>query len=200
MLKQLPSLDRLLRTLQRVPYLASKNLYHVALYFVQLDDEALAKVCEALREAHQAVKKCTQCCNLVEKEKICSICSDARRDKTAVCIVETWHDLMALEKAGGYRGLYHILGGALSPLEGITVDKLTISALLQRVDNPEIEEVIFATNPTPEGEATASYIVSKITRSSLKVSKLASGIPIGSPLQNMDRVTVYKALQNRRPF
>lgn len=200
MLKHLPSLDRLIRVLQRVPYLASKNIYPVALHFVNLDEEGLKKVCDALVQAQKKIKKCSVCFNFVEEGNVCFLCTDSGRDVTMVCVVETWHDLMALEKAGGYKGLYHILGGALSPLEGITVDKLTIASLLKRLEQKTIQELIFATNPTPEGEATASYIVSKCTNASLKTSKLASGVPIGSHLQTMDRVTVYKALQNRRPF
>jgi recombination protein RecR len=200
MLKDLPSLERLVRLLQRVPYLASKNIYPVALHFISLDEEGLKKVCDALVQAQKTVKKCSICFNFVEGDIVCSLCTNPSRDKTVVCVVETWHDLLALEKAGGYKGLYHILGGALSPLEGITVDKLTISQLLKRVEGTEVQELIFATNPTPEGEATASYIVSKCNNASLKTSKLASGVPIGSHLQAMDRVTVYKALQNRRPF
>ena len=115
-------------------------------------------------------------------------------------MVESWHDLVAIERAGGYDGVYHVLGGALCPLDGIGPEDLTIDALLKRVVSSKISEIILATNPTPEGEATASFIASKLTDSKLKVSKLVSGVPIGSSLEKMDRITVYKALSGRRPF
>jgi recombination protein RecR len=126
------------------------------------------------------------------------LCSSPGRDKTTICVVETWLDLQAIEKMGDFRGVYHVLGGALCPLEGIGPDNLSINALIKRI-TPDVRELIFATNPTPEGEATASFISSKIMMP-VAVSKLASGVPIGSSLEYMDRITIHKALSGRRPF
>jgi len=132
---------------------------------------------------------------------LCSICSSKRRDKPSICVVETWHDLFAIERAGGFEGVFHILGGVLCPLEGVGPENLNIQSLLKRVDKT-VKEIIFATNSTPEGEATASFISSKIAEknSDVIISRLASGVPIGSTLEYMDRVTIYKALSGRRPF
>jgi len=198
--KGLPHLEKLIRRLQRIPYLASKNIYRVALYFLETRNEDIDLLCEAIINAKKHITKCKMCCNFSESASLCSLCSDKKRDSSHICIVETWHDLMAIEKAGGYKGLYHILGGALCPLEGVGVDDLTINMFIDRLKKSDIKEVIFATNPTPEGEATASYIASKIQDFPCTISKLASGVPIGSSIDAMDRVTVYKALMGRRPF
>lgn len=195
----LPSLQRLLRQLQNVPYLASKNLYRVAAYFLSSDQKSIDQLCTAILEAKKNIRPCKICFNWAEGDALCEICSLSVRDKASICVVETWHDLMAIERSGDYKGVYHVLGGALCPLEGIGPDNLTVDALVKRVDD-SIEELIFATNPTPEGEATASFIVSKLEGKEVKISRLASGIPIGSNLEYMDRVTIYKALSGRRPF
>jgi recombination protein RecR len=198
--KGLPRLEKLIRRLQRIPYLASKNIYRVALYFLEAKKDDVQQLCESILDAKKYITKCQVCCNLAESESLCSLCLDKKREKSHICIVETWHDLIAIEKAGGYKGVYHVLGGSLCPLDGIGVDDLSIDLLLKRFEDQSVKEVIFATNPTPEGEATASYIASKMQGLSCIISKLASGVPIGSSLDTMDRVTVYKALMGRRPF
>jgi len=200
MLKNLPSLDRLIRTLQNVPYLASKNVYRVSMYFLGINDKELERFCSAVLDAKKKLKKCLQCFNWCEDGELCSICLSAKRDQGLICVVESWHELLAIEKAGGYTGVYHVLGGVLCPLEGIGPKDLTIDALVQRVSKEGFVELILATNLTPEGEATASYIASKLQGTNFKISKLASGVPIGSNLESMDRVTIYKALSCRRPF
>ncbi|HLF67377.1 MAG TPA: recombination mediator RecR [Gammaproteobacteria bacterium] len=200
MLRKLPSLERLIRQLQYVPYLASKNIYRVALHFLESDEHKLEQFCAVLLQAKKNLMTCQVCYNWHEKEDACALCSDERRDKTKICVVETWHDLMAIERAGGYEGLFHVLGGSLCPLEGIGPDNLTIDALVQRVHAMKECELIFATNPTPEGEATASFIASKLEGGAVTISKVASGLPIGSSLAYMDRVTIFKALSGRRPF
>jgi len=211
MFAQLPVLQKLIRQLQRVPYLASKNVYKVAAYFLTSDDKVIEQLCQTILEAKRAIQCCSVCHNWTENTALCSICSSDKRDKSVICVVETWLDLFAVEKAGGYNGVYHVLGGVLCPLDGIGPDNLNIETLLQRVNKSnavennvesnkeDIKEVIFATNPTPEGEATANLISSKI-KVPLHVSKLASGVPTGSSLEYMDRVTIYKALLGRRPF
>jgi len=152
------------------------------------------------REARRCLSRCKRCFNWKEAGDLCGICLQNKRNVQLLCVVETWHDLLAIERAGGYTGLYHVLGGALSPLDGIGPEDLTISALLKRLEDESVSEIIFATNPTPEGEATASFILSKLKRTDIKASKLASGVPTGSSLDTMDRVTIYKALLGRRPF
>lgn len=200
MVTQLPALQKLIRQLQRVPYLASKNIYRVACHFLTSDDKQIEAFCQAIIEAKKNIRPCSRCFNWTEQKELCDICSSVKRAHGIICVVETWHDLWALENAGEYRGVYHVLGGALCPLEGIGPDHLTIKQLIARVGLGDVEELIFATNPTPEGEATASYIHSKISKLPIKVSRLASGVPIGASLEYMDRVTISKALLGRQPF
>lgn len=199
MIEQSPSLLALLRQLQRVPYLASKNLYVVAQYFLDLDSQSAEQFCKTLMSVKQNLEKCIECWSWKEKDKVCSFCMSAKRDKQVICVVESWRDLIALEKTGGYLGMYHVLGGALCPLDGIGPENLTIKQLLERVDKG-CGEIIFAFNQTPEGEATASYIAHKLKGKPVKISCLARGLPVGSSLEAMDRLTVYKALSERRPF
>lgn len=200
MLRALPTLEKLIRQLQRVPYLASKNIYRVALYFLQQDIKQVEQFCAVVLEAKRKLVPCRICFNWAESDNQCFVCSQSKRDASVICVVETWHDLLAIEKSGSYQGVYHVLGGVLCPLEGIGVEDLHIAPLLTRLKDRKIKEVIFATNPTPEGEATASFIASKLKDASIVISRLASGVPIGSSLEYLDRVTIFKALTGRRPF
>jgi len=200
MIHDLPSLQDLIHHLRRIPFLASKNIYRVALHFLTRDQKEIEAFCAALLQAKEKIMRCTVCYNWTQSEDICSICRDDARDKRIICVVETWQDLTAIERAGGYKGMYHVLGGSMCPLEGIGPEDLTIDLLLKRVENTAIDEIIFATNPTPEGEATASFISTKLSEHSLALSKLASGVPTGSSLEYMDRITIAKALSGRRPF
>jgi recombination protein RecR len=134
-----------------------------------------------------------------ERDKNCLFCDSPKRDASVICVVETWHELIAIEKTRGYTGLYHVLGGAICPLEGIGPEDLSINLLITRI-NEKVKEVILATNQTPEGEATATYIAHKLKNKSIIISCLARGIPVGSQLESMDHVTVFKALSERRPF
>ena len=201
MLQNLPTLKKLVLQLQRIPYLASKNIYRVAAHFLSSDLNSLEQFCSVLLDAKKNVKLCKECFNWTENNDKCHICLNLKRDKSVICVVETWHDLLAIERAGGYNGIYHVLGGALSPLEGIGPQDLRIDVLTKRV-NDKVREIIFATNPTPEGEATASYIFLKLEdkKKELVFSRLASGVPVGSSLQYMDRMTIHKAIHGRRPF
>jgi recombination protein RecR len=211
---KLPSLQLLLRHLQKVPYLASKNLYRVATHFLQMDEKQLRQFCDMLLRAHEHVVRCDVCCAWQEKGELCQFCSSTRRDLRAVCIVESWQDLLSIEKSGAFRGLYHVLGGVLSPLDGIGSEHLSIDKLITRIDAkgvqsegevgpsiPVIQELIFALNQTPEGEATTAYIVEKIKHHThLKITCLAQGMPVGASIEFMDRLTVYKALDQRKEF
>lgn len=200
MMHDLPSFAQLLKQLQQVPYLASKNLYKVALHFITMNERNLEQFCAALLQAKNRLEQCRSCFSWKEKEQACSFCSSPKRDHSIVCVIEQWQELLSIEKTGGYVGLYHVLGGSICPLEGIGPEDLTIENLIARVKNNVIHEVILATNQTPEGEATAAYIASKLKGTSVKISCLARGVPVGSSLEFMDRLTVYKALSERRPF
>jgi recombination protein RecR len=199
MIEQNPTLLAFLKQLQRVPYLASKNLYIVAQHFLDLDEHSTEQFIRTLASLKQNLAKCTECWSWKEKERECTFCTSTKRDKNTICVIETWRDLIALEKTGGYKGMYHVLGGALCPLDGIGPENLTIKQLVERVDRG-CTELIFAFNQTPEGEATAAYIATKLKGKQIRISCLARGLPVGSSLEAMDRLTVYKALSERRPF
>lgn len=200
MLEELPTLAHLLKVLQQVPYLASKNLYRVAAHFLEMQPQQIAQFCASIETAYERLKKCDICFYWQEVSAECIFCSSSKRDKTIVCVVETWQEILAIEKTRGYLGVYHVLGGSISPLEGIGPEDLTIGSLLDRASNGTIKEIILATNQTPEGEATATYIARKLKGITIEVSCLARGLPVGSSLEAMDRLTVFKALSERRPF
>lgn len=199
-MEKLQSLQQFLRHLQQVPYLASKNLYRVAEYFLMLDQEKTELFCAALLRLKETLEQCSDCFVWKDKTGSCLYCHSSQREKTIICVVETWHDLLAMERAGGYKGLYHILGGSLCPLDGIGPEELTIHDLLRRVQEQSIEEVILAMNQNPEGEATAAYIAHKLKESAVRITSLARGVPVGSSLEYMDKLTLFKALTERRPF
>jgi recombination protein RecR len=199
MIDNLPTVLQLIRHLQQVPYLASKNIYRVTDYFLSLDPQRAEQLCQAILDAKKNIMQCEQCCAWKERNQACIYCSSPKRDITTICVVETWQELMSIEKTGGYHGVYHVLGGVISPLDGIGPDDLTIEHLVHRI-NDATKEVILATNQTPEGEATAAFIATKLKKTSVIISCLARGIPVGSSLEFMDKLTVYKALSERRPF
>lgn len=199
MIEQLPPLVHLIKYLQQVPYLASKNIYRVANYLLSMSPEKAEQFCKAILTAHHEIVRCAVCCTWKEQAKECLFCSSSKRDQSVICVVETWQELMTIEKTGGYQGVYHVLGGVISPLDGVGPEDLTIAYLIKRI-NEQVKEVILATNQTPEGEATAAFIAHKLKKFPIIVSCLARGIPVGSSLEFMDRLTVYKALSERRPF
>ncbi len=199
-MQELPTLVHLLKILQQVPYLASKNLYRVAAHFLEMEQQQMTQFCAALEAAKKKLKKCDICFYWQEVSQGCTFCSSVQRDQTLVCVVETWQEILAIEKTKGYNGCYHVLGGSISPLDGIGVDDLTINSLIMRVEKGTIKELILATNQTPEGEATATYIARKLKDKNVIISCLARGLPVGSSLEGMDRLTVFKALSERRPF
>lgn len=199
MINDLPSLAQLLKNLQQVPYLASKNIYRVASHFLHMDEKKAEQFCAIILEAKRKIVQCATCYCWQERERNCLFCSAAKRDQTLVCVVETWQELLAIEKTSGYSGVYHVLNGAISPLDGIGPDDLTIMPLVARVD-AGVTEIILAMNQTPEAEATSAYIASKLRGKNVTITCLARGLPVGSSLETMDRLTVYKALSERRPF
>ncbi len=195
----LPSFKRLIAQLQKVPSLASKHVYKVAAYVVKSKPQLVEELCNAMLDARANILNCKNCSNWTEGSDTCNVCVDTTRDRSVICVVEQWYDLLAIERVGIYRGVYHVLGGALCPLDGIGPSALSIGQLLARL-NENVSEIIFATNPTPEGEATAGYIASLISDRSIKISKFASGLPTGSLLEFMDKVTIHQAFIGRRPF
>lgn len=198
-MQQLPTFQQLVRQLQKVPFLASKNVYRVASFLLDADQKFIENFCKLIFDARARVKHCQICFNWAEGEALCSLCSHPKRDRSRICVVETWHDLCALERAEQYTGVYHILGGSLSPLEGRGPEQLQIESLIKRVDET-VKEIILATNPTPEGETTANFIASRLASKQIVISRLASGMPTGSSLEYLDRITISKALMGRRPF
>ncbi len=200
MLHTLPTIKNLLNNLQQVPYLASKNLYRVASHFLQMDPIKVQQFCATLVEASKNLQKCSVCCVWKEKEQDCLFCSSHSRNKKIVCLVETWQELLIIDRSGAFNGVFHVLGGAISPLNGVGPDDLSIHQLIKRVASGSVQEIILATNQTPEGEATASFIANKLEPFRVKISCLAKGVPVGSTLEYTDRLTLYKALAGRRPF
>lgn len=203
MMNNLPTLVRLLKQLQQVPYLASKNLYRVVQHFLEMDPERMKIFAQVLVDAHKQLVKCKKCFAWQEREAECMFCSDPQRDHSVVCVVETWHDLFAIERSGAYKGHYHILGGAIHPLDGVGPEDLTIDALIERISSDH-KEIILAMNQTPEGDATAAFIARKLklskVGSDIFLTCLARGVPVGGSLEYTDRLTVNKALSERRAF
>ena len=201
MMDHLPHVLQFLKQLQQVPYLASKNLYRVAHHFLEMDDQRFEHFLQTLRSAHQYTVKCGTCWSWKEQNIACPWCSSAKRNQQQICVVETWHDLYAIEKTGAYQGTYHVLGGAICPLDGIGPEDLMIESLLERAKN-SCQEIILAMNQTPEGEATAAFIARKLETNTkdIRVTCLSRGVPVGSSLESMDRLTIFKALTERRMF
>ena len=191
-----PSVDNLVAQLTRLPGIGSRTAQRLAFHVLSTPkDEALA-LATAIEEVKERVRFCRECGNLTEEE-LCSICLDARRDRTVVCVVEQPVDVISLERTHEYRGLYHVLGGSLSPLDGVEPEHLRIDELLQRVAQGEIREVVLATNPNMTGEATAAYLADRL-RDRATVTRLASGLPVGGDLEYADEVTLGRALAGRR--
>jgi recombination protein RecR len=199
MIEQLPSLSKFVRQLQTLPYLAHKNVYRVADHILRLKEQDFELFMQVLEQVKKNTQLCSVCCAWQEVGRSCLMCDPSKRDLSVICVVETWHDLLALERTQAYKGTYHVLGGALSPLDGIGPEDLTIAQLCQRI-NPVTKEVILALNQTPEGEATAAYIGRQLEAHHIPLSCLARGVPVGGLLDSMDRLTVGKALSERRPF
>jgi recombination protein RecR len=191
-----PSVDNLVAQLTRLPGIGSRTAQRLAFHLLSVGkDEALA-LATAIEEVKERVRFCRECGNLTEEE-LCSICLDPRRDRTVVCVVEQPVDVISLERTHEFRGLYHVLGGSLSPLDGVEPEHLRIDELLRRVAGGEITEVVLATNPNMTGEATAAYLADRL-RDRATVTRLASGLPVGGDLEYADEVTLGRALAGRR--
>lgn len=180
----------------RLPGIGMKSAQRLAYHVMSMSDEEAQSFADAIICAHSTVKCCKECQNLTENE-LCPICSDDMRDRGVICVVETPKDISAFERTNEYKGVYHVLHGLISPLDGITPDKIRLKELLARISAGEVKEVIMATNPTVEGEATAMYISKLLKPLGVKVTRLAFGLPIGGSLEFADEVTLFKALENR---
>jgi len=191
-----PSVENLVAQLSRLPGIGTRTAQRLAFHVLSTKhDEALA-LANAIVEVKERVRFCRECGNLTEEE-LCSICKDTRRDRSVVCVVEQPVDVISLERTHEYRGLYHVLGGSLSPLDGVEPEDLRIKELLARIEAGGIEEVVLATNPNMTGEATAAFLADRL-RDRVRVTRLASGLPVGGDLEYADEVTLGRALTGRR--
>lgn len=196
MLKDSPSVERLIEALRRLPGIGKRTAERLALHILSAPADEAIFISEAIRDARQRVRTCSVCCNLTESDP-CPICTDPRRDASTICIVEKPSGAIAIEKAGAYRGMYHVLHGALNPIEGIGPSELRIEPLMRRLERGGVQEIILATNATAEGEATAIYLSRQIAKYGIPVTRIAHGVPMGGGLEYADDATLSHALQGR---
>jgi recombination protein RecR len=193
------AIGTLMQLLGKLPGIGPKTAERLTHHLLAADRADVLALSDALRAIKEAIRPCEQCCNPTEGE-LCSICSDSRRDPSVICVVEQPRDLGALERSGNYRGLYHVLHGRLSPLDGVGPEQLTIDRLLARVRAGGVQEVIMATNPTTEGDGTALYLSSLLAPMGVRVTRLARGVPSGSVLEFANNQMLADALDGRRSF
>ena len=191
------ALARLIHALAKLPGIGEKTAARLAFHILRAPDEYARDLAVAITEVKARMRLCSACCNLSETDP-CATCADPRRSDATVCVVEEPRDLLALERARDYKGRYHVLHGALSPIDGIGPDDLKVKELLARLEGSKVQEVIVATNPTVTGEATALYLSKLIKPLGVKVTRIAHGVPVGGSLEFIDEVTLAKALENRR--
>ncbi|HEY5999922.1 MAG TPA: recombination mediator RecR [bacterium] len=191
------STDRLAAELARLPGVGRRTAQTMVQEILKMPQEEAVRLARLIVEVRKKTRACATCFTLAEEER-CPICADPGRDRAVICVVEEAHDLAAIEKARAYRGLYHVLGGVLSPLEGIGPDELRVRELLGRVRAGGVREVLIATNPTLEGEATALYLGKQLKGLGAAVTRLARGVPVGGELEYLDEMTLAKAIENRR--
>ena len=190
---------KLIEELSKLPGIGGKSAQRLAFYIINMPEENAKALTNSILDVKESIKYCSICCNLTDTDP-CNICSNEKRDKTLLMVVEDPRDMAAYEKTREYKGLYHILNGAISPMTGITPQDIKIKELLERLKDNTIEEVILATNPNIEGEATAMYIGRLLKPIGLKVSRIAHGVPVGGDLEFVDEVTLSRALQGRQPI
>jgi recombination protein RecR len=191
-----PSVDNLVAQLTRLPGVGTRTAQRLAFHLLRVSKEEALALATAIEEVKERVRFCRECGNLTEDE-LCAICLDTRRDRSLICVVEQPADLLSLERTAEFRGVYHVLGGSLSPLDGVEPEHLRIDELLQRVERNGVQEVVLATNPNMTGEATAGYLADRL-RGRVRVTRLASGLPVGGDLEYADEVTLGRALAGRR--
>lgn len=192
----IPPLARLAENFERIPGVGRKSAQRMAFYVLGLSEDAAKDFADSIMEAKRRIHCCSVCQNLTDSET-CPICSNPARDHSVICVVEDAQDVMAFERTREYNGVYHVLHGVISPLDGIGPDQLRVRELLARLADDSVKEIIMATNPTVDGEATASYLSRQIKPMGLKVTRLAYGIPVGGSLEYADDVTLSRALEGR---
>jgi len=196
MANTIPTLDKLIDSFAALPGVGRKSASRFAYYILDMPEDQALEFADAISSARKNVHQCPTCHNLTDSEN-CSICNDAERDRSMICVVESPRDVNSIEKTREYKGLYHVLHGLISPLDGIGPEQLYIKQLITRVADGSVKEVIMATNPTVEGESTAMYISKLIKPLGVKVTRLATGVPVGGNLEYADEMTLYKALEGR---
>ena len=194
-----PPLERLIAQFSRLPGIGQKSASRVALHILKSNRELAHSLAQSLLDVKESIGLCSTCCNLTDDDP-CAICRDSSRANGTICVVEGPGDQMAIEESGTFKGRYHVLHGTLSPLDGIGPEDLKIRELIVRLEEEKIEEVILATNPTAEGEATSSFLANLLANKRLRVSRIALGVPMGGNLRYMDSLTLRHALQSRNPI
>lgn len=192
-----PSIEKLIEAFERLPSIGNKTAARLAFHMLNCSDDEVKEFVNAITDAKKNLKYCSICYNISDTDP-CTICSNAGRDKSVICVVEDVKDVVAMEKTHEFKGVYHVLHGSISPMNGIGPDDIKIKELLSRLMNGEVKEVIIATNPRVEGEATAIYISKLIKPMGIKATRIAHGIPVGGDLEYTDEVTLSKALEGRR--
>lgn len=194
-----PPVERLITELSKLPGIGRRTAQRLAFHILRVDEDEGLALADAIREVKEKIGFCEVCFNLTD-QPLCRICSDERRDRTVICVVEEPGDIIPVERTNEYHGLYHVLGGALSPIDGVEPEDLKIAQLLSRADDPAVTEVVLATNPTTTGEATALFVGDALLarRPQLRVTRPASGLPVGADLEYTDELTLGRAFQGRR--
>ncbi len=200
MAEYIAPIQRLINEFRKLPGVGGKTAARYAFAVMNLSELDAASFADAINSIKKDVHKCPVCFGLTDREGPCDICTSDARDRSVICVVENPKDVMVMEKVRGYKGTYHVLGGALSPLDNITPDDLTVKELVSRIESEDIEEVIIATNPTPYGDTTAAYIARILEPYEIKVSRIAYGIPVGGDIEYADEVTLFRAMEGRRYF
>ena len=197
-MRQYPKpLARLINEMSKLPGIGSKTAQRLAFYILSLEDKEAEQLAQSILIAKREMRYCSVCGNLTDTDP-CSICSDPSRDETEICVVESPKDVMAMERIREFNGLYHVLHGVISPMDGVGPEDINLMSLLKRLQSSDVKELIIATNPNIEGEATAMYIARLIKPSGIKVTRIAHGIPVGGDLEYADEVTLLKAMEGRR--
>jgi recombination protein RecR len=191
-----PAVENLVTQLTKLPGIGRRTAQRLTFHLLSARPDDALELARAIEDVKTRVRFCRECGNLTEEE-LCPICADSRRDRTVICVVEQPVDVISLERTAEFRGLYHVLGGALSPIDGVEPSDLRIDGLLARLEGGEVEEIVLATNPTMTGEATAAYLADRL-RDRVRVTRLASGLPVGGDLEYADEVTLGRALAGRR--
>ena len=192
-----PSIEKLIESFEKLPSIGHKTAIRLAYHMLDMSDDEIKEFTSSITDAKQKLKYCSICFNISDTDP-CPICSDTKRDQSTICGVEDVRDIMAMERTHEYKGVYHVLHGTISPLNGIGPDEIKIKELLNRIRDNEIKEVIIATNPRVEGEATSIYLSKLLKAFNIKVTRIAHGIPVGGDLEYTDEITLMKAMEGRR--